>query len=95
MSGREPMTSEPSSTQSTDPRSQWPTPAIATEGGDLGRDDAFVDADDDVFEGFGDAPDPTDVAVVEIGGDPSLTLPPGRAGGGKGGGFVGYFDGRA
>ena len=28
MPGREPMTSEPSSPQSTDPKSQWPTPAI-------------------------------------------------------------------
>jgi hypothetical protein len=26
------MTSEPSSTQSTDPRSQWPTPAIKVSG---------------------------------------------------------------
>ena len=32
MPGREPMTSEPSSTQSTDPRSQWPTPAIKVSG---------------------------------------------------------------
>ena len=29
----------------------------AAEGCDLGRDDAFVDADDAVFEGLGDAPD--------------------------------------
>jgi hypothetical protein len=32
---------------------------------DLGRDDAFVDADDAVFEGLGDAPDAADVAAVE------------------------------
>src|SRR6476620_4230951 len=41
----------------------------AAEGGDLSRDDAFVDADDAVFEGFGDAPDAADVAAVEIGGE--------------------------
>src|SRR5438309_3081112 len=41
----------------------------AAEGGDLGRDDALVDADDAVFEGFGDAPDAADVAAVEIGGE--------------------------
>jgi len=35
----------------------------------LGRDDALVDADDAVFEGFGDAPDAADVAAVEIGGE--------------------------
>jgi hypothetical protein len=33
------------------------------------RDDAFVDADDAVFERFGDAPDAADVAAVEIGGE--------------------------
>ena len=32
MPGREPMTSEPSNIQSTDPRSQWPTPAIKVSG---------------------------------------------------------------
>jgi hypothetical protein len=36
----------------------------AAEGGDLGRDDAFVDADDAVFEGLGDAPDAADVAAA-------------------------------
>ena len=36
----------------------------ATERGDLGRDDAFVDADDPVFERLGDAPDAADVAAV-------------------------------
>src|SRR6516225_11881995 len=41
----------------------------AAEGGDLGRDDAFVDADDAVFERLGDAPDAADVAAVEIGGE--------------------------
>jgi hypothetical protein len=33
-----------------------------------GRDDAFVDAEEAVFEGFGDPPDAADVAAVEIGG---------------------------
>ena len=54
----------------------------AAEGRDLGRDDAFVDADDAVFERFGDAPDAADVAAVEIGGDP-LPIPPPRAGEGR------------
>jgi hypothetical protein len=36
----------------------------AAEGRDLGRDDAFVDADDAVFEGLGDAPDAADVAAA-------------------------------
>src|SRR4051794_25689219 len=44
----------------------------AAEGGDLGRDDAFVDADDAVFERFGDAPDAADIAAVEIGGEAEL-----------------------
>src|SRR5437016_9821672 len=52
----------------------------AAEGGDLGRDDAFVDADDAVFEGFGDAPDAADVAAVEIGGETEF-------------GVVGHLDG--
>jgi hypothetical protein len=39
----------------------------AAEGGDLGRDDAFVDADDAVFEGLGDAPDAADVAAGNTG----------------------------
>src|SRR5918992_6215004 len=38
----------------------------AAERRDLGRDDALVDADDAVFELFGDAPDAADVAAVEI-----------------------------
>jgi hypothetical protein len=47
-----------------------PMPLLhAAEGGDLGRDDAFVDADDAVFERFRDAPDAADVAAVEIGGE--------------------------
>ena len=37
----------------------------AAERGDLGRDDALVDADDAVFEPLGDAPDAADVAAVE------------------------------
>src|SRR5437763_3327006 len=41
----------------------------AAEWRDLGRDDAFVDPDDAVFEGFGNAPDAADVAAVEIGGE--------------------------
>ena len=49
----------------------------AAEGGDLGRDDALVDADDAVFERLGDPPDAADVAAV--GGDP-LPNPPPRAG---------------
>src|SRR5213082_532070 len=44
----------------------------AAEGGDLGRDDALVDADDAVFEGLGDAPDAADVAAVEIGREAEL-----------------------
>jgi hypothetical protein len=35
----------------------------AAEGGDLGRDDALVDADDAVFERLGDAPDAADVVI--------------------------------
>jgi hypothetical protein len=34
--------------------------------GDLGRDDALVDAGDAVFEGLGDALDAADVAAVEV-----------------------------
>src|SRR5882762_7688671 len=41
----------------------------ATERRDLGRDDAFVDPDDAVFEGLGNAPDAADIAAVEIGGE--------------------------
>src|SRR6516164_4864849 len=52
----------------------------AAEGGDLGRDDAFVDADDAVFEPLGDAPDAADVAAIEIGGEPEF-------------GVVGHLDG--
>src|SRR5438270_7670192 len=54
----------------------------AAERGDLGRDDAFVDADDAVFERLGDAPDAADVAAVEIGGEAEL-------------GVVGHLDGLA
>ena len=36
----------------------------AAEGGDFGRDDALVDADDAVFQRLGDAPDAADVAAV-------------------------------
>src|SRR5437773_11297944 len=41
----------------------------AAERRDLGRDDAFVDPDNAVFEGLCDTPDPADVAAVEIGGE--------------------------
>src|SRR5215208_3950635 len=44
----------------------------AAERGDLGRDDALVDADDAVFERLGDAEDAADVAAVEIGGKAEL-----------------------
>src|SRR5260370_436317 len=44
----------------------------AAERGDLGRDDALVNADDAVFQGLGDAPDAADVAAVEIGGEAEL-----------------------
>jgi hypothetical protein len=40
----------------------------AAERSDLGRDDAFVDDDDAVFEGLCDTPDAADVATVELGG---------------------------
>src|SRR5438445_13851488 len=40
----------------------------AAERGDLGRDDALVDADDAVFERLGNPPDAADVAAVEVGG---------------------------
>src|SRR6201997_4991363 len=52
----------------------------AAEGGDLGRDDAFIDADDAVFEGLGDAPNAADVAAVEIGRETEF-------------GVVGHLDG--
>src|SRR5688572_23328428 len=39
----------------------------AAEGRGLRRDEASVDADDAVFECLGHAPDPADVASVEIG----------------------------
>src|SRR6266849_5042082 len=41
----------------------------AAEGRDFGGDDAGVDADDAVLEGFGDAPDAVDVAAVEVRGE--------------------------
>src|SRR5260370_4905010 len=62
----------------------------AADGGDLGRDDALVDADDAVFEGLGDAPNAADVAAVEIGGAP-LPNPPPRAGGGRVGVALAFF----
>src|SRR5207253_7604362 len=40
----------------------------AAKGSDFRGYEAAVDADDAVFEGFGDAPDASDVAAVEIGG---------------------------
>ena len=41
----------------------------------LGEDDAFVNADDAVFERLSDAPDAADVAAVEIGGKGLASLP--------------------
>ena len=41
----------------------------ATKGGDLGRDDAGVDADDAVFQRLLDAGDAADVAAVEVAGE--------------------------
>src|SRR5258708_519806 len=55
----------------------------AAEGGDFRGDDSGVDADDAVFEGFGDAPDAGDVAAVEIGGQAKF----GVVGDGDGFGF--------
>jgi hypothetical protein len=52
-----------------------PLSFMRPKGGDLGRDDAFVAADDAVFKRLGDAPDAADVAAVEIGGGP-LPNPP-------------------
>jgi len=52
----------------------------AAERGDLGRDDALVDADDAVFEPLGDELDAADVTAVEIGGETEL-------------GVVGHLDG--
>jgi hypothetical protein len=40
----------------------------AAERCDFGRDEARVDADDAVFQGFGRAEDPADIAGAEIGG---------------------------
>ena len=39
---------------------------------DLRGDDPLVDADHAVFKGFGNAPDPPDIAAVEIGREPEL-----------------------
>src|SRR6185312_11421229 len=52
-------------------RALAPEPAFldAAEGRHFGRDDALVDADDAVFEGFGHPPHAIDVAAVEIGGE--------------------------
>jgi hypothetical protein len=57
-----------------------PNGAISPAG--FRRDDALVDADDAVFERFGDAPDAADVAAVEIEATP-LPNPPPRAGEGR------------
>src|SRR5829696_8065207 len=46
----------------------------AAERGNLGRDDALVDADDAVFERLGDAEDAADVAAVEIGSKAELGI---------------------
>src|SRR5262245_8728441 len=42
----------------------------AAEWRHFGRNQTGVDADDAIFERFGDAPDPSDVAAVEVGGEP-------------------------
>jgi hypothetical protein len=73
------LTSRNSSMPYFEPSRPMPLSLHAAERGDLGRDDAFVDADDAVFEGFGDPPDAADVAAVEIGGEPP-PFPPPRAG---------------
>jgi hypothetical protein len=44
----------------------------AAEPGDLGRDDALVDADYAVFEALGDTSDAANVAAVEIGREPKF-----------------------
>ena len=46
----------------------------AAERRHLGRDDPGVDADDPVFERFGDAPDAADVAAVEVRGEAELRV---------------------
>src|SRR5438309_4555703 len=46
----------------------------AAEGSDFRGNEAAVDADDAVFEGFGDAPDAGDVAAVEIGGESKFSV---------------------
>jgi len=51
----------------------------AAERGDLGRDDALVDADDAVFERLGDTPDAADVAALEIAALPLPSLQRERA----------------
>src|SRR6266852_5146477 len=44
----------------------------AAERSDFGGDEAAIDADDAVFEGFGDAPDAGDIAAIEIGREAEL-----------------------
>src|ERR1700737_617332 len=63
------LTSRNSSMPYFEPSRPMPLSFMPPKGGDLGRDDALVDADDAVFEGLGGAPDATDVAAVEIGGE--------------------------
>src|SRR5271165_1897484 len=46
----------------------------APEGCDLGGNDSGVDADDAVFESFGDAPDAGDVAAVKISGETEFRI---------------------
>src|SRR5438128_12254625 len=73
------LTSRNSSMPYFEPSRPMPL-SFMPERGDLGRDDALVDADDTVFEGLGDASDAPDVAAVEIGGEAEL-------------GVVGHLDG--
>ena len=63
-----------------EPSRPMPLSFMPRKVGDLGRDDALVDAYDAVFEGLGDAPDAADVAAVEIGGETEF-------------GVVGHIDG--
>src|SRR5271163_448341 len=56
----------------------------AAEGSDFGGDEAGVDADDAVFEGFGDTPDAGDVAAIKISGEAEF----GVVGEGDGFGFA-------
>ena len=51
-----------------EPSRPMPLSFMPAKRGDLGRDDAVVDADNAVSEPIGQGPDAADVAAVEIGG---------------------------